>query len=139
MLGGGLAGAAMSECNQPSIAKCILIGLGFLTTLSWIWGLFFFPDAWNGVDGKNYLFFLMAVSALHFPIGFVLIAASIYRILRFRFGIVVCVAPVFHCMGSPMEYPLYLLLFILPTVAIFLFGLLELRYSPPPQVLDVEP
>lgn len=114
---------------MSGLLRLILVLVACAVTMLWLGALFAFPESWKDRHGYNQLGWLVIASALHIVMGAILGIASAFGIVRVRFAAIVGLAPLGHLAGSTFEIPWCIVLFEVPSAAIFVAGYFEYRRS----------
>jgi hypothetical protein len=72
--------------------------------------------------------FAIVISIGLLIVGAVCMALAIERVLRFRFAVIVSMAPLCHGIGALLGFPLFVPAFAVPSILMFSWGFRELAW-----------
>src|SRR5262245_60261345 len=95
--------------------RIVCICLSWLLAAAWLSVVFVLPGlASLETRGDDILFFAVVISICLLIVGAVCMALAIEQVLRFRFAVIVSLAPLCHAIGAPLGFPLFVPAFAVP-------------------------
>jgi hypothetical protein len=114
--------------------RIVCICLSWLLAAAWLCVALLLPSLPTfDARGDDLVFLAIVISICLLIVGAGCMALAFEQVLRFRFAVIVSLAPLCHAIGAPLGFPLFVPAFAVPSILIFSWGVRELLW---PQTID---